>query len=80
MRPRAVTFDARTGSVAVIDAVALTAPIPAEAATGASPARLPAFDFESLMPENLLNLVNRQELRDLFSFLETTEIAHGTNH
>ncbi|MGE5195696.1 MAG: DUF1549 domain-containing protein, partial [Deltaproteobacteria bacterium] len=43
---KAITFDARTGSVAVIDAVILTAPVAAEGSAGTPPARLAAFDFE----------------------------------
>jgi len=42
---KGITFDARTGSVAVIDAIALTAPAAAPA-DGSSPARLTAFEFE----------------------------------
>jgi hypothetical protein len=43
---KAIMFDARTGSVAVIDAVALMAPTAGDANPGPSPARLAAFDFE----------------------------------
>ena len=40
-----VSFDARTGSVTVVDEIFLTAPVPS-AAAGTAPARLAAFDFE----------------------------------
>jgi hypothetical protein len=44
---KAITFDARTGSVAVIDAIALTAPAAEGSTAGSSAVRLPAFDFEA---------------------------------
>ncbi|HVC99477.1 MAG TPA: PSD1 and planctomycete cytochrome C domain-containing protein [Pirellulales bacterium] len=44
---KAITFDARPGSVAVIDDVILTAPMAADANGGSPPARLAAFDFEA---------------------------------
>jgi hypothetical protein len=44
---KAISFDARTGSVALIDAVVLTAPLTADATAGSSPARLAAFEFEA---------------------------------
>lgn len=44
---KAISFDARTGSVAVIDAVALTAPLAADATATSPPVRLAGFDFEA---------------------------------
>jgi mono/diheme cytochrome c family protein len=43
---KAISFDCRTGSVAVIDEITLAAPLPAESAVGTSPARLVTFNFE----------------------------------
>ncbi|MEK6263033.1 MAG: DUF1553 domain-containing protein [Planctomycetota bacterium] len=43
---KAISFDARTGSVAAFDEVTLTAPVSADAGTTVSPTRLAYFDFE----------------------------------
>jgi hypothetical protein len=43
---KAISFDARTGSVAAIDSVTLAGPAAADGNTAASPAPLAAFEFE----------------------------------
>ncbi len=44
---KGISFDSRTGSIAVIDAVALTLPAAAASGTATSSARAAAFDFEA---------------------------------
>lgn len=44
---KAILFDVRTGSVAVVDDVMVLAPMPAENASGTAPTRLAVFDFEA---------------------------------
>lgn len=43
---KGISFDCRTGCVAVIDEVTISAPLPAEADAGTSPTRLLTFNFE----------------------------------
>ena len=62
---KAITFDARTGSVAVIDAVVLAAPVAADANGGSPPVQLAAFDFEPPTYPDGEDVTRRRGLGDL---------------